>query len=492
MNQDRVAALLAEIPTQLYIDGEFRDSSSGATFEVFNPATGEVIAQVADATPEDGMAALDAAAAAQEAWAATPSRERSNILRRAFDLVQDYREDLAAVMTLEMGKPLDQADGEVTYGGEFLRWFSEEAPRIRGDYFQVPEGHINAMVLRRPVGPCLFITPWNFPLAMATRKVGPAMAAGCTSVLRPSKDTPLTALFFAKIMHEAGAPAGVVNVIPGSRNSPVTGPMIEDNRLRKLSFTGSTQVGRALLKESAENILRTSMELGGNGPFIVFEDADLDHAIECAVATKMRNMGEACNAADHFFVHESLVEEFASRLAEELGKQKVGNGLEDGVQVGPLINAGQRQTIADMVDKAVANGARALTGGEVPEGDGFFYPPTVLVDVKREDPIMMEEIFGPVAPVCSFTDEDELVSFINKEDPMGLASYIHTGSTERILRLAQRLEIGMIGVNGSTISNAAAPFGGVKQSGLGREGGKEGIEEYLETIYVGLPAPKLN
>lgn len=491
MNQERVSQLLDSIPTDLYIGGEFRPASSGNTFDVLNPATGEVIAQVADATPEDGMAALDAAASAQRAWAATSPRERSQILRRAFDLVQEYREDLAAVMTLEMGKPLDQADGEVTYGGEFLRWFSEEAPRIRGDYFRVPEGHINAMVIRRPVGPCLFITPWNFPLAMATRKVGPAMAAGCTSVLRPSKDTPLTALFFAKIMHEAGAPAGVVNVIPGSRNSPVTGPMIQDERLRKLSFTGSTQVGRALLKESADNILRTSMELGGNGPFIVFEDADLDHAVECAVATKMRNMGEACNAADHFFVHESLIEEFSSRLAAELGKQKIGNGLQEGVQVGPLINAGQRETISAMVKKAVDGGAKVLTGGEVPEGEGFFYPPTVITGVKRDDPIMMEEIFGPVAPICSFADEEELVNFIN-EDPMGLASYVHTGSTARILRLAERLEIGMIGVNGSTISNAAAPFGGVKQSGLGREGGKEGIEEYLETIYVGLPAPDIS
>ncbi|MDO5724541.1 MAG: NAD-dependent succinate-semialdehyde dehydrogenase [Flaviflexus sp.] len=491
MNQDRVAKLLAEIPTQLYIDGEFRDSSSGATFDVLNPATGEVIAQVADATPEDGMAALDAAVAAQRAWAATPSRERSNILRRAFDLVQDYREDLAAVMTLEMGKPLDQADGEVTYGGEFLRWFSEEAPRIRGDYFRVPEGHISAMVVRRPVGPCLFITPWNFPLAMATRKVGPAMAAGCTSILRPSKDTPLTALFFAKIMHEAGAPAGVVNVIPGSRNSPVTGPMIQDPRLRKLSFTGSTQVGRALLKESADNILRTSMELGGNGPFIVFEDADLDHAVTCAIATKMRNMGEACNAADHFFVHESVIDDFAQRLADALGSQKVGNGLDDGVQVGPLINAGQRETIANMVSQAVEAGATVLAGGKMPQGDGFFYPPTVLTNVKRDDDIMMEEIFGPVAPICSFGDEEELIEFINS-DPMGLASYVHTGSTDRILRLAERLEIGMIGVNGATISNAAAPFGGLKQSGLGREGGKEGIEEYLETIYVGLPAPDIS
>lgn len=492
MALNKVAQLLESIPTDLYINGEFRPAASGKRFDVLNPATGEVLISVADAGPEDGAEAMNLAAEAQEAWAATSPRERADILRRAFELATTtYREDLALLMTLEMGKPLDQADGEVTYGAEFLRWFSEEATRIRGDYFRVPEGHIQAIVVRRPVGPCLFITPWNFPLAMATRKAGPAFAAGCTAILKPSVDTPLTALFFAKIMDEAGLPAGVLSVLPASRSQQLTGPIIADPRLRKLSFTGSTQVGKALLKEAAENVLRTSMELGGNAPFIVFEDADIDHAADCALIAKMRNMGEACNAADHFFVHADVYDEFTRKFAEKMKAQKVGDGTEDGINVGPLVSEKQRDTVAGMVERAIDAGAEALVGGEKPDGDGFFYPPTVLTNVEVDSEIMVDEIFGPVAPVVKFTDEKDLVALVNA-DSVGLSGYFHTSDMARVLRLAEKLEIGMLSVNQATISNASAPFGGLKHSGMGREGGKEGIEEYLETVYVGVPAPDIS
>lgn len=484
-----VSELLESIPTGLFIDGDFVDSQSGERFDVLNPATGEVIARVANANSEDGARAMDCAAAAQEKWAATAPRERAEILRRAFELMDTtYREDLAMIMTLEMGKPLAQADGEVTYGAEFFRWFSEEASRIRGDYFRVPEGHIQAIVVRRPIGPCLFITPWNFPLAMATRKAGPAFAAGNVAILKPAQDTPLTALFFAKIMKEAGLPDGVLSVLPTVRSREVTGPLIQDPRMRKLSFTGSTAVGKALLKECADNVLRTSMELGGNAPFIVFEDADIDLAVQSALMTKMRNMGQACNAADHFFVHEDVYEEFTQKFAAAIAAQTVGDGMDSGVDVGPLVSGRQLEGVAGMVDRAVENGARALTGGARIEGDGFFYQPTLLVDVAPDAEIMTDEIFGPVAPVVKFSDEKELVRMVN-EDTVGLGGYFHTKDIGRILRLAEQLEIGMLGVNTGTISNASAPFGGMKQSGMGREGGKEGIEEYLETVYVGLPAP---
>lgn len=489
--RERAQALIASTPTGLFLNGEFRPSSTGETFDVLNPATGEVLTRVSSASPEDGAAALDAAASAQAAWAAAPPRERAEVLRRAFELVTTtYREDLALLMTLEMGKPLAQADGEVTYGGEFLRWFSEEAVRIRGDYFRVPEGHLQAMVLRRPVGPCLFITPWSFPLAMATRKAGPAFAAGCTAILKPSRDTPLTALLFARIMKEAGLPDGVLAVLPTSHDREVTGPLIADRRLRKVSFTGSTGVGSAILGEAAANVLRSSMELGGNAPFIVFADADLDAAVDAAVLTKMRNMGEACNAADHFLVEAPVAEEFACRLAERLGSQRVADGLEEGAEVGPLVSERQRASVAGMVQRALEEGARALIGGEAPEGPGFFYPPTVLVDVAPDAEIITQEIFGPVAPVLSFETEEELVRLVNA-DEVGLCGYLHTSDMPRVLRLAELLEVGMLSVNTATTSNVAAPFGGVKHSGLGREGGKEGIEEYLETVYVGLPAPEL-
>ena len=492
MSDNRISELLSRIPTDLFIGGEWRASSTGERFDVLNPATGEVLTSVASASPQDGKEALDAAVAAQEEWAATSPRVRSDILYKAFELATtSYAEDLALIMTLEMGKPLDQAAGEVAYGASFLRWFAEEATRIRGDYFRIPEGHLQAIVVRRPVGPCLFITPWNFPLAMATRKAGPAFAAGNTAILKPSKETPLTSLFFGKIMQEAGLPDGVLSVIPSKSSRDITGPIIEDSRLRKLSFTGSTAVGKALLKEAAGNVLRTSMELGGNAPFIVFEDADIDKAVDAAVATKIRNMGEACNAADHFFAHEDVYEEFTTKFTKALAAKTVGAGTEDGIDVGPLVSQKQLDDVTGLVQRAIEAGANVETGGERVGDSGYFFAPTVLTNVAPDAEIMTEEIFGPVAPVVSFSDEKELVKIINA-DSVGLAGYFHTNDLPRILRLAEKLEIGMLGVNSATISNTAAPFGGLKQSGMGREGGKEGIEEYLETVYVGMPAPDLS
>lgn len=489
MTDPRVSDLLSRIPTDLFINGEFKPSESGKRFDVLNPATGQVLTTVASATPKDAAEAMEVATNAQVEWGTSPSRQRAEVLRRAFELATGkYADDLAMIMTLEMGKPLDQAHGEVTYGAEFLRWFSEEAARIRGDYFRVPEGHIQAVVVRRPVGPCLLITPWNFPLAMATRKVGPAFAAGNVAILKPSKDTPLTSLLFAQIMKEAGLPDGVLAVIPSEKSREITGPLIQDPRMRKISFTGSTQVGKALLREAANNVLRTSMELGGNAPFIVFEDADIDAAVKGAVATKLRNMGEACNAADHFFVHDSVFDEFTEKFSAAISRQRVGDGLEEGTEVGPLISEKQLSDISGMIQRAVEGGAKITAGGGKMFDRGFFIEPTVLIDIDYDSEIMREEIFGPIAPVVRFTDEKELVRHINR-DTLGLSGYFHTKDLGRILRLAEQLEIGMLGVNGATISNASAPFGGMKQSGLGREGGKEGIEDYLQTVYVGLPAP---
>ena len=481
-------ALPADLPTQLYIGGQWRDSDSGATFDVVDPASGAVIAQVADATPEDGMAALDAAAAAQASWGRVPARERGEMLRRAWGIVHERRAELAAVMTLEMGKPLAEADGEVTYGGEFLRWFSEEAVRVAGRYHPSPEGTMRQLVTKRPVGPCLFITPWNFPLAMGTRKIAPALAAGCTVILKPAQNTPLTSLFLVKILEEAGVPAGVVNILPASRSQALTGPIIADPRLRKLSFTGSTAVGRALLAEASATVLRTSMELGGNAPFLVFEDADVDAAVRGAHAAKLRNMGEACTAANRFYVHESVAEEFTTKLAALFGSLTVAPGYSHGAQVGPIITELARADIDALVQGAVADGARIATGGSVPDGPGFFYPPTVLADVPQHARILGEEIFGPVAPVTTFATEEEALELANDAE-VGLASYVYTRDMDRVLRISELLEAGMIGVNQGLLSNAAAPFGGIKQSGLGREGGIEGIEEFLETVYVSFPDP---
>lgn len=479
---------LALAPGELFINGRWRPSSTGARFDVHNPATERVLASVADASSEDGMAALDAADAAQRQWAATAPRARAELLRAAFERIRELEAEFATLMTLEMGKPLAESRGEVAYGNEFLRWFSEEAVRINGRYTQSPEGNLRILTLKRPVGPSLFITPWNFPLAMATRKAGAALAAGCTVVLKPSALTPLTALAFAKVCEDVGFPAGVVNVITVEDARPVTGPMIQDPRLRKLSFTGSTRVGMALMAEAASNVVRTSMELGGCAPFVVFDDADLDLAVKAARLTKLRNMGEACNAANRFYVHETIAEEFATRLAAEFESLSVGDGMAEGTDLGPIASPQQLAAIDGLVRGAVDGGARVLTGGAVREGTGWFYPPTVVTDVSPDCPLVTEEIFGPVAPIVTFATEEEAVALANASD-VGLAGYVHTGSLERALRLAERIEVGMLGINSGTISNAAAPFGGIKHSGQGREGGSEGIEEYLETIYVGFPNP---
>ena len=483
---DRVSDVLSSVPTGLLIDGAWRDAADGGTFAVENPATEEVLAHVASGTAEDARAAMDAAAGAQDAWAATPARERAEILRRAFALVQERRDELALLMTLEMGKPLAEANGEVTYGGEFLRWFAEQATHDEGRYAHTPEGTLRMLVQRRPVGPCLLITPWNFPLAMATRKVAPAVAAGCTMVLKPARLTPLTSLHFAQIMLDAGLPAGVLNVLPAASASQVSTPILADPRLRKLSFTGSTPVGQNLLRSATDNVLRTSMELGGNAPLVVFEDADLEAAVAGAMAAKLRNGGEACTAANRFYVHESVADEFVDRMAEKMRDVVLGNGLDDGVTLGPLVEPKAVDSVAELVSDAVARGAKVVVGGERPDGPGHFYPATLLRDVPADARCMREEIFGPVAPVATFRTEDEAAALANSTE-YGLASYVFTGDVRRGLAFAERLEFGLLGLNAGVISNAAAPFGGMKQSGTGREGGYEGIAEYQETQYVGMP-----
>jgi succinate-semialdehyde dehydrogenase/glutarate-semialdehyde dehydrogenase len=482
----RESELLARIPDGLYIAGAW-EAGTRERIEVQDPATGRVIKRIANATPEDGIRALDAAAAAADDWAATAPRVRAEILRRAFDLLQERREDFALLMTLEMGKPLAEANGEVTYGGEFLRWFSEEAVRISGRFGQNPEGTGTMVVSQRPVGPCYLITPWNFPLAMATRKIAPALAAGCTVVVKPAELTPLTTLFFAQLLEDAGVPAGVVNVIPTSTARAVSEPIIADPRLRKLSFTGSTPVGRTLLAQAGQNVLRTSMELGGNAPFVVFEDADLDKAVEGAMLAKFRNIGQACTAANRFLVHESVAGEFARRVTEKVEALRLGRGTDDGVTIGPLIDDRALASMTALVEDAVARGARVLTGGTAPEGDGFFFEPTVIVDVQPGSDILREEIFGPILAISTFSTEDEAVAAANSTE-YGLVGYVFTEDLARGQRMIDRLDTGMMGLNTGLVSNAAAPFGGVKQSGLGREGGLEGIHEYLSTKYTLIPA----
>ncbi|MDT0181036.1 NAD-dependent succinate-semialdehyde dehydrogenase [Microbacterium sp. ARD31] len=483
----RESDFLAQIPNQLFIGGRWVDAEGGKTLDVFDPSTGEVIRRIADASPADGIRALDAAVAAQEAWAATAPRERSDILRRAFDLVQARKEDLALLMTLEMGKPLAESRGEVAYGGEFLRWFSEEAVRISGRYGMNPEGTGRMVVSQRPVGPSFFITPWNFPLAMATRKIAPALAAGCTVVVKPAELTPLTTLFFAQLLAEAGVPEGVVNVITTSSSSAVSGPIISDPRLRKLSFTGSTPVGQKLIAQAAEGVLRVSMELGGNAPFVVFEDADLDKAVDGAMLAKFRNIGQACTAANRFIVHESVAAEFSQRVADRVRAMNVGRGTEDGVQIGPLIDDRAVAKAQELVGDAVERGARILAGGNALEGPGTFYEPTVVEGVVPGSAILREEIFGPVLAISTFSDEDEAVRLANDTE-YGLVSYVFTQDLARGHRMIDRLETGMMGLNVGVVSNAAAPFGGVKQSGMGREGGLEGIHEYLNVKYTLIPA----
>jgi succinate-semialdehyde dehydrogenase / glutarate-semialdehyde dehydrogenase len=481
---EREGEVLGGVPTGLWIDGEWREGAAG-TLDVHDPSTGEVIAQVADATPEDGLAALSAAAEAQPAWAATAPRDRAEILRRAFEAIMERADELALVMTLEMGKPVAESRTEVTYGADFLRWFSEEACRIEGDYRMAPAGNTRILVLRQPVGPCLFITPWNFPMAMGTRKMGPAIAAGCTMVVKPASETPLSMLALAAILDDVGLPKGVLNVVTTSSSGAVMEPLIRDRRLRKLSFTGSTDVGRRLVEQSAQQLLRVSMELGGNAPFLVFEDADLDAAVEGALTAKMRNIGEACTAANRFLVHESVAEEFASRLATAMGGLKVGRGTEDGVQVGPLITDRAREGVAELVEDATQQGARVLTGGKALPGRGHFYAPTVLADVGPEARVLTEEIFGPVAPITTFAKDDEAIALANASE-YGLVAYAFTQNLKRALFVAEGLESGMVGLNAGVISNPAAPFGGVKASGFGREGGREGIQEFLEVKYVGV------
>jgi succinate-semialdehyde dehydrogenase/glutarate-semialdehyde dehydrogenase len=476
-----------DLPTGLLINGEWASAADGETVAVIDPATGDELTSIADAAPADATAALDAASAAGPAWAATPPRQRAEILRRAFDEVTRRKDEFARLMTLEMGKPLAEAYGEVTYGSEFLRWFSEEAVRIGGRYGLNPEGSGRMVVSQRPVGPAYLITPWNFPLAMATRKIAPALAAGCPVIIKPAANTPLTTLLFAQLLVEVGVPAGVVNVIASSRPSEITEPLLADRRLRKLSFTGSTQVGRTLLAQAAQNVLRTSMELGGNAPFLVFDDADLDAAVDGAMTAKFRNIGQACTAANRFIVHASLAEEFTARVTERVQQMKVGSGLTDGVTIGPLIDAKAVDSTDAMVADALDLGARATTGGERIEGRGYFYAPTVLRDVQPGSRLLREEIFGPVLGVTTFETDAEAVAAANDTE-YGLVSYAYTRDLARAHRLIDELETGMTGLNTGLVSNAAAPFGGVKASGLGREGAQEGIAEYLETKYTLIPA----
>ncbi|MFT4081560.1 MAG: NAD-dependent succinate-semialdehyde dehydrogenase [Nocardioides sp.] len=482
------AALLASVQDDLFIDGSWRPATGGGTLEVRDPATGQVLKTIASASVEDARSAMDAAASAFPGWAATPARTRAEILRRAFDLLQERKEQFALLMTLEMGKPLAEARGEVAYGGEFVRWFSEVAAHVQGRYGANPEGSGRMIVTHHPVGPCYLITPWNFPLAMATRKIAPALAAGCTVVIKPAALTPLTTLYFAQLLEEAGVPAGVVNVLTTIETGPVSEAIISDPRLRKLSFTGSTPVGVSLLKRAADGVLRTSMELGGNAPFVVFDDADLDKAVEGAMAAKFRNIGQACTAANRFIVHASVAEEFTRRITDRVSVMKMGRGTEDGVTVGPLIDDTAVAKTDSLVQDAVGRGAAIRIGGSRVDGPGSFYPATVLADVPRDSSLFREEIFGPVLAVTTFETEDEAVAIAN-ETEYGLVSYVFTESLARGQRMIERLETGMSGLNVGVVSNAAAPFGGWRQSGLGREGGDEGIHEYLQTKYTLTPNP---
>jgi succinate-semialdehyde dehydrogenase/glutarate-semialdehyde dehydrogenase len=476
-------AVVGRAPTRILVGGEWRDASSGRQFSVEDPSTGDVLAEVADGGPDDALAALTAASDAQRAWAAHPPRERAEILRRAFEALLRRTDDLALLMTLEMGKPLRESKAEVVYAAEFFRWFSEEAARIDGRYSMSTDGRSRTLVLRQPVGPALLITPWNFPLAMGTRKIGPAIAAGCTMVIKPAQETPLSMLALAALLEEAGLPPGVVNVVPTSSAGRTTGPLFDDIRLRKLSFTGSTEVGRVLMEQAAKNLLRTSMELGGNAPFLVFEDADLDAAVEGAMVAKMRNLGESCVAANRFHVAEPAAAEFASRLAQRMGRLTVGRGTDEETDVGPLVNAVQRDKVAALVGDAVGKGAEYVLEGGPLDGPGHFYRPAVLMSVPDDARLLREEIFGPVAPIATFTNEDEAVAAANDTE-FGLVAYVYTRDLSRALRVIEALDTGMVGLNRGIVSNPAAPFGGVKHSGVGREGGKEGIDEYLEVKHV--------
>jgi len=471
----------------LLIGGEWREATGGRRLEVIDPADGSVLTDVADASLDDARAALDAAVAAQADWARTAPRERGELLRRAFELITERADAFAHLMSLEMGKTVAEAKGEVTYGAEFFRWYAEEAVRIHGRWMQAPAGGSRLVTIKKPVGPCLFITPWNFPLAMGTRKIGPAIAAGCTMVVKPASQTPLTMLALAALLEEVGLPAGVLNVVTTSRTGEFSQTLQADERLRKVSFTGSTGVGKVLVRQSADQLQRLSMELGGNAPFIVFADADVDAAVEGAMVAKMRNMGEACTAANRFLVHADVATEFADKLAARMGALTVGRGQDAGVDVGPLIDEKAVASVTELVAGAVAGGARVVCGGTAPDREGYFFEPTVLLDVPADAAIATEEIFGPVAPITTFTEEADAVRRANDTE-YGLAAYVYTRDLSRTIRMAEALDFGMVGINSGLISNPAAPFGGVKASGFGREGGFEGIEEYLDTTYVNLPA----
>jgi succinate-semialdehyde dehydrogenase/glutarate-semialdehyde dehydrogenase len=485
MTPDRERDVLERVPTELFIGGQWRPASGGGTLAVEDPSTGQALVEVADGQVDDALSALGAAADAQADWAAHPPRERGEILRRAYQAIVEQTEDLALLMTLEMGKSVAESRAEIAYAAEFFRWFSEEAVRIHGRYMVNTTGKGRLLTMRQPVGPCVFVTPWNFPTAMGTRKLAPAIAAGCTMVVKPAQQTPLSMLALAKILQDAGLPGGVLNVITAKRSGAVIEPLLKDPRTRKLSFTGSTEVGRKLIEQSAEQVLRVSMELGGNAPFLVFEDADLDAAVEGALLAKMRNVGEACTAANRFHVHESVAQEFAERLAERMGALKVGRGTEPDVDVGPLIDAAQRDKVTELVGDAVQRGARASLGGAVVQGPGYFFEPTVLVDVPDDARLLAEEIFGPVAPIATFSTEEQALAAANRTE-YGLVAYVYTKDLDRAFRVCEGIETGMIGLNQGVVSNPAAPFGGVKQSGFGREGGFEGIGEYLETKYVAM------
>jgi succinate-semialdehyde dehydrogenase/glutarate-semialdehyde dehydrogenase len=478
-------AAIDAVPTGLLIGGAWRAASGDGILPVEDPATGEVLATVADGTVDDAVAALDAAAAAAPGWAATPPRERGEVLRRAYERITAETDSLALLMTLEMGKPVAESRAEVAYAAEFFRWFSEEAVRIDGRFASSPDGKSRLLTMRQPVGPCLLITPWNFPMAMGTRKIGPAIAAGCTMVVKPAQLTPLSMLALGRILGECGLPDGVLNIVTSSSASRVVDPLLADDRLRKLSFTGSTSVGRALLAAAADKVLQVSMELGGNAPFLVFPDADLAAAVDGAVIAKMRNIGEACTSANRFHVAESVAEEFTSLLAARMGDLRIGPGTDPDAEVGPLITPAAREGVAELVDDAVRRGARVRTGAVTPDGPGSFYPPTVLDQVPADARLLHEEIFGPVAPITTFATDDEAIAAANDTE-YGLVAYVYTRDLQRALRVVERLETGMVGLNQGMVSNPAAPFGGVKQSGIGREGGAEGIDEYLTTKYVAI------
>ncbi|WP_394835766.1 NAD-dependent succinate-semialdehyde dehydrogenase [Pendulispora rubella] len=483
---ERERAIIAAVSKQLFIGGAWRRAQR--SFAVEDPSTGNTLCEVADASPEEGASAVDAAVRAQAHWATVAPRERGEILRRAFELLMARQEDLAWLMTLEMGKPLAESRGEIAYAAEFFRWFSEEAVRIDGGYAVAPNGRARVLVMRQPVGPALLITPWNFPMAMGARKIGPAVAAGCTMVVKPAPQTPLSMLALAGILQEAGLPDGVLNVVPTTRAGEMVEPMLHGGRVRKLSFTGSTAVGRRLLAQCADEVLRTSMELGGNAPFIVFDDADLDAAVEGAMLAKMRNIGEACTAANRVYVHARIASAFVERFAARMGALKLGRGIEPGVEVGPLIDARAREKVASLVADARERGARLLVGGGPVEGPGYFYRPTVLLDVSPHARMRHEEIFGPVAPVSTFETEDEVIASANDTE-YGLVAYVYTRDLARAMRVCERLDVGMVGLNQGIVSSPASPFGGVKHSGLGREGGRVGIDEFLETKYVAIAAP---